>query len=46
MLLSAKRIFKSHLNRVIKEYAEADAATTEEIRALEEFIARLARKMA
>jgi hypothetical protein len=46
MLLSAKRIFKAHLTRVIKEYAEADAATAEEIRALEEFIGRLARKMA
>jgi hypothetical protein len=45
MLLSAKRIFKTHLTRVIKDYAEQDAATAEEIRALEEFIARLARKM-
>ncbi|HTA30770.1 MAG TPA: hypothetical protein VK731_09795, partial [Candidatus Cybelea sp.] len=45
MLLSAKRIFKMHLTRVIKEYAEQDAATAEEIRALEEFVARLARKM-
>src|SRR5580658_4468171 len=45
MLLSAKRIFKMHLTRVIKEYAEADAATAEEIRALEEFVGRLARKM-
>jgi hypothetical protein len=45
MLLSAKRIFKTHLTRVIKEYAEQDAATAEEIRALEEFVARLARKM-
>ncbi len=45
MLLSAKRIFKMHLTRVIKEYAEADAATAEEIRALEEFVTRLARKM-
>jgi hypothetical protein len=34
-----------HLTRVIKEYAEQDAATAEEIRALEEFVARLARKM-
>jgi hypothetical protein len=46
MLLSAKRMFKTHLTRVIKEYAEADAATAEEIRALEEFVGRLARKMA
>jgi hypothetical protein len=45
MLLSAKRKFKTHLTQVIKEYAEADAATAEEIRALEEFVARLARKM-
>ena len=46
MLLSAKRMFKTHLTRVIKEYAEQDAATAEEIRALEEFVGRLARKMA
>ena len=45
MLLSAKRIFKMHLTRVIKEYAEQDAATAEEIRVLEEFVGRLARKM-
>lgn len=45
MLLSAKRIFKTHLTRVIKEYAEQDAATAQEIRALEEFVAGLARKM-
>jgi DNA-directed RNA polymerase specialized sigma24 family protein len=45
MLLSAKRIFKSHLTRVIKDYAEQDAATAAEIQALEEFIAGLARKM-
>ena len=45
MLLSAKRIFKSHLTRVIKDYAEQDAAAAQEIRALEEFVARLARKM-
>jgi len=42
MLLSAKRMFKAHLTRVIKDYAEQDAATVEEIRALEEFVARLA----
>jgi hypothetical protein len=45
MLLSAKRIFKSHLTRVIQDYAEQDAATAAEIQALEEFVARLARKM-
>ncbi|HEY3862702.1 MAG TPA: hypothetical protein VGO59_12525 [Verrucomicrobiae bacterium] len=46
MLLSGKRMFKTHLTHVIKEYAEQDAATAQEIQALEEFIARLARKMA
>jgi DNA-directed RNA polymerase specialized sigma24 family protein len=45
MLLSAKRIFKAHLTRVINDYAEQDAATAAEIQALEEFVARLARKM-
>jgi hypothetical protein len=45
MLLSAKRIFKTQLTQVIKEYAEHDAATAEEIRSLEEFVGRLARKM-
>ena len=32
MLLSGKRIFKSHLTKVIKEYAGQDAATAAEIR--------------
>jgi hypothetical protein len=41
-LLSAKRIFKAHLNDVIKEYAGKDAATATEIQALEQFLARLA----
>jgi hypothetical protein len=41
-LLSAKRIFKTHLNDVIKEYAGKDAATATEIQALEQFLARLA----
>ena len=41
-LLSAKRIFKAHLNQVIQEYAGQDAATTAEIQALEEFLGRLA----
>ena len=41
-LLSAKRIFKAHLNKVIQEYAGQDAATTAEIQALEEFLGRLA----
>ena len=44
LLLSAKRIFKTQLTQVIKEYAEHDTATAEEIRALEEFVERLARK--
>jgi hypothetical protein len=44
MLLSAKRIFKMHMTRLIHEYAGQDAATAEEIRALEEFVGRLARK--
>jgi len=44
LLLSAKRIFKIHLGRVIREYAEADAATAAEIQALEEFLARLAKR--
>jgi hypothetical protein len=42
MLLSGKRIFKAQLSEVIKEYAEQDAATAVEVRALEEFVARLA----
>ena len=44
LLLSAKRIFKMHLGRVIHEYAEQDAATAAEIQALEEFLARLAKR--
>jgi hypothetical protein len=44
MLLSAKRIFKAQLTRVIKEYAEQDAATAAEIHALEQFVDNLARK--
>jgi DNA-directed RNA polymerase specialized sigma24 family protein len=44
MLLSAKRIFKAHLVRVIQEYAEQDTAASEEIRRLEEFLARLAKR--
>ena len=42
-LLSAKRIFKAHLNEVIQEYAGQDAATVTEIRALEEFLGGLAK---
>jgi hypothetical protein len=40
-LLSAKRIFKTHLNEVIKEYAGKDAATAAEIQELEKFLGRL-----
>jgi hypothetical protein len=43
LLLSAKRIFKSHLHRVIQDYAGQDAATAAEIQELEEFISRLAK---
>jgi DNA-directed RNA polymerase specialized sigma24 family protein len=43
-LLSAKRIFKAHLNKVVREYAEQDAATAAEVKALEEFVAGLARR--
>jgi len=41
-LLSAKRIFKTHLNQVIKEYAGKDAAAAVEVKAIEDFLARLA----
>ena len=44
LLLSAKRIFKMHLNRVIKDYSQQDAATAAEIEALEEFLSRLAKR--
>lgn len=44
MLLSAKRMFKSHLTRVIEDYAGQDAATAAEIKALEEFIAGMAKR--
>jgi hypothetical protein len=43
-LLSAKRIFKAHLGRVIKEYARQDAATAAEVLELEDFLARLAKR--
>ena len=43
-LLSAKRIFKAHLSKVIKEYAGQDAATATEIQALEDFLVRLAKR--
>jgi len=44
MLLSAKRIFKMHLNKVIEEYGERDAATLIEVNALAEFIQQLAKR--
>ena len=40
-LLSAKRIFKAHLNQVIKEYAGQDTAVAAEIQALSDFLGRL-----
>ncbi len=44
MLLSGKRIFKAHLDKVIREYAGQDAAAAIEIQALEDFLQRLAKK--
>jgi DNA-directed RNA polymerase specialized sigma24 family protein len=44
LLLSGKRIFKTHLAKVIKEYAEQDAATAAEIQALEDFVSNLAKR--
>lgn len=44
MLLSGKRIFKAHLERVIREYAGQDAAAALEIQALEDFLQRLAKR--
>ncbi len=44
MLLSGKRVFKMHLNNVIKEYAEQDSATAAEVQALEEFVSRMANR--
>jgi hypothetical protein len=44
MLLTAKRIFKIHLTRLIKEYAGQDAATAAEIQALEQFVAGMAKR--
>jgi hypothetical protein len=42
-LLSGKRIFKSHLDKVIREYAGQDAAAAAEIKELEDFLGRLAK---
>jgi hypothetical protein len=44
MLLSAKRIFKMHLERVISGYAGADRATATEIQALNSFLQGLEKK--
>ena len=43
MLLSAKRIFKMHLTKVIGDYAGQDAATMAEIQALQEILLRIAK---
>jgi hypothetical protein len=42
-LLSGKRIFKTHLDEVIRDYAGKDAATDIEIEALKEFLRRLSK---
>jgi len=44
MLLSAKRMFKTHLERVIAAYAGADRATADEIRALDSFLQGLEKR--
>jgi len=41
-LLSGKRIFKAHLDKVIREYAGQDAAAAVELQELEKFLQRLA----
>ena len=43
-LLSAKRIFKVHLGKVIKEYAGQDAAAAVEIQSLEDFLINLGKR--
>jgi DNA-directed RNA polymerase specialized sigma24 family protein len=42
-LLSGKRIFKTHLDDVIRDYAGKDAATDLEVQALKEFLGRLSK---
>src|ERR1700722_5681934 len=42
-LLSAKRIFKGHLDEVIREYAGQDAAAAVEVQALKDFLSRLSK---
>ncbi len=44
LLLSAKRIFKGHLDRVICDYAGQDRATAAEAEALRSFVAGLAER--
>ena len=44
MLLSAKRIFKQHLGRVVGSYAGADRATAAEIQALNGFLEGLEKR--
>jgi hypothetical protein len=44
MLLSAKRMFKSHLERVVAGYSEADRATASEIQALTTFLRGLEKR--
>jgi hypothetical protein len=44
MLLSAKRMFKSHLERVVAGYSEADKATASEIQALTTFLRGLEKR--
>jgi hypothetical protein len=43
-LLSGKRIFKAHLEKVIREYAGQDAAAARELKELEGFLQRLAER--
>jgi DNA-directed RNA polymerase specialized sigma24 family protein len=42
-LLSAKRIFKAHLDQVIQDYAGRDAATELEVQALKDFLRQLSK---
>ena len=42
-LLSAKRIFKAHLDQVIQDYAGKDAATELEVQALKDFLRQLSK---
>ena len=44
LLLSGKRIFKTHLTRLIQEYASQDTAIATEVSELEDFLGRLAKK--